>query len=122
MPYLLGWRTGWKADNEADTRFVVVGPDHDLRAEMQGFIDRAEVVPMRLITGAGYVRGAGGTFVPLSLDSYVLGYLDLDDLLASDDFGFQARLIHVLTERFATGNYGGSDCDDGSGKRWDEER
>ena len=28
-----------KADNEADTRFVIVGPDHDLRAEMQSFID-----------------------------------------------------------------------------------
>ena len=28
-----------KADAEADTRFVVVGPDHDLQAEMQDFID-----------------------------------------------------------------------------------
>ena len=73
--------------------------------QMQGFIDRAEVVPMRLITGAGYVQGAGGAFQPLSLDSFVLGYVDLDDLLASDDLGFQARLIHVLTERFATRDY-----------------
>lgn len=28
-----------KADAEADTRFVIVGPDHDLQAEMQTFID-----------------------------------------------------------------------------------
>jgi len=28
-----------KADREADTRFVIVGPDHDLQAEMQAFID-----------------------------------------------------------------------------------
>jgi CelD/BcsL family acetyltransferase involved in cellulose biosynthesis len=28
-----------KADNEADTRFVLVGQDHDLRAEMQSFIE-----------------------------------------------------------------------------------
>lgn len=28
-----------KADNEADTRFVVVGPDHDLQAEMEIFVD-----------------------------------------------------------------------------------
>ena len=72
--------------------------------QMQIFIDRAEVVPLRLITGAGYVQGPGG-FQPLSLDSYVLGYLDLEDLLASDEHGFQARLLHVLTERFATRNY-----------------
>jgi CelD/BcsL family acetyltransferase involved in cellulose biosynthesis len=28
-----------KAENEADSRFVIVGPDDDLRAEMQRFID-----------------------------------------------------------------------------------
>jgi CelD/BcsL family acetyltransferase involved in cellulose biosynthesis len=28
-----------KADLEADTRFFIVGPDHDLRAEMQAFVD-----------------------------------------------------------------------------------
>lgn len=28
-----------KADSEADTQFVIVGPDHDLRAEMQSFVD-----------------------------------------------------------------------------------
>jgi CelD/BcsL family acetyltransferase involved in cellulose biosynthesis len=27
-----------KADREADTRFVIVGPEHDLRAEMQSFV------------------------------------------------------------------------------------
>jgi CelD/BcsL family acetyltransferase involved in cellulose biosynthesis len=28
-----------RADNAADTRFIIVGPDHDLDAEMQAFID-----------------------------------------------------------------------------------
>lgn len=28
-----------KADREADTRFVIVGPEHDLRAEMQSFVE-----------------------------------------------------------------------------------
>ena len=28
-----------KADGEPDTRFIIVGPDHDLRTEMQNFID-----------------------------------------------------------------------------------
>ena len=28
-----------KADNEAETRFIIVGPEHDLQAEMQTFIE-----------------------------------------------------------------------------------
>ncbi len=28
-----------KAETEADTRFIIVGPDHDLQAEMQAFIE-----------------------------------------------------------------------------------
>jgi CelD/BcsL family acetyltransferase involved in cellulose biosynthesis len=28
-----------KADNEADTRFIIVGSDHNLQAEMQAFVD-----------------------------------------------------------------------------------
>jgi len=67
---------------------------------MQGFIDRAAVVPMRLITGAGYVGGG-----PLLMDSLQLGYVDLDDLMASDDLGFQSVIIHFLTERFNVRNY-----------------
>lgn len=66
--------------------------------QMRGFIDRAEVVPMRLITRAGLVDG-----LPLWVDSLQEGYLD--DTLASDDLSFQMNLIHLLTERFAVRNY-----------------
>ncbi|MGY0614927.1 eCIS core domain-containing protein [Vibrio sp. FJH11] len=65
-----------------------------------GFIDRAEMVPMRLITGAGYVGGA-----PLLMDELRRGYVDLDDLMASDDLGFQSVMLHFLTERFNVRNY-----------------
>jgi hypothetical protein len=68
--------------------------------QMRGFIDRAEVVPMRLITSAGFVGGG-----PLLVDSLELAYVDLDDLLGSDDLSFQLNLIHVLTERFGVRNY-----------------
>ncbi|WP_298984403.1 eCIS core domain-containing protein [Caldilinea sp.] len=68
--------------------------------QMQGFIDRPEIVPMRLITSAGRVDGA-----PLLVDSFIAGYVDLDDMLASDDLSFQMNLIHLLTERFRVRNY-----------------
>lgn len=67
---------------------------------MKGFIDRAEVVPMRLITAKGYVGGG-----PLFADSFASAYVDLDDLLADDLFSFQSDLLHFLTERFAVKNY-----------------
>jgi hypothetical protein len=72
----------------------------NLDRQMRGFIDRAEVVPMRLITSAGFVGGG-----PLLFDSFILGYVDLDDLLASDDHAFQIVLLHFLTERFQVRNY-----------------
>ena len=67
---------------------------------MRGFIDRAEVIPLRLITSAGRVGGA-----PLLVDSFNLAYLDLDDELASDNLSFQLNLIHLLTERASARNY-----------------
>jgi hypothetical protein len=68
--------------------------------QMRAFIDRAEVVPMRLITGAGRVDGQA-----LLVDSYNLAYVDLDDMLASDDISFQMNLVHLLAERFRVRNY-----------------
>jgi Domain of unknown function (DUF4157) len=68
--------------------------------QMRGFIDRAEVAPMRLITSAGLVGGQN-----ILVDFFDLGYVDLDDLLASDDGSFQMNLIHILVERFRVQNY-----------------
>jgi hypothetical protein len=82
--------------------------------QMRGYIDRAEVVPMRLITGAGYVDGG-----PLLVDSLQLGYVDLEDLLASDDLGFQSNFMHVLAERFAVRDYNRRLGTAGVGAEWD---
>ncbi|MBS0168327.1 MAG: DUF4157 domain-containing protein [Nitrospira sp.] len=71
---------------------------------LRGFIDRGEVVPLRLITSAGRVQD-GGRFVPLLIDNFDSGYLDLDDLLSSDDISFQLNLLHLLAERFRVPNY-----------------
>jgi Domain of unknown function (DUF4157) len=68
--------------------------------QMQSFIDRGEVVPMRLINRSGLVDGQ-----PLLIDSLQLAYVDLDDMLASDDLSFQLNLIHFLVERFGVRNY-----------------
>jgi len=67
---------------------------------MQGFIDRGELVPMRLITAKGRVGGG-----PLFADSFVSAYVDIDDLLADDVHSFQSDLLHFLTERFTVKDY-----------------
>ena len=68
--------------------------------EMRGFIDRGEVVPMRLITRQGLVGGGA-----LLIDSLQEAYVDLDDMMGSDDLSFEMNLIHFLTERFRIRNY-----------------
>jgi hypothetical protein len=73
--------------------------------QMEGLIDRAEVVPLRLITSAGRVGSAATGFGSLLIDSLEAGYLDLDDMRASDDNSFKMNLLHLLTERFAVPNY-----------------
>lgn len=72
---------------------------------MRGFIDKPETVPLRLITSAGLVRDGNDPWKPLSVDSFGLGYLDVDDMRASDDNSFQLNLLHLLTERFAVSRY-----------------
>ena len=78
--------------------FGVRSPNFD--HQMKGYIDRREVVPMRLITSSGRVGGG-----PLLVDSLQEAYVDLDDLLGRDDLSFQMNLIHILTERFGVNDY-----------------
>jgi hypothetical protein len=73
--------------------------------QVQGFIDRPELIPMRLTTGANRVGPPGGPFTTLLGDSLRAGYVDLDDLMADDDFSFRSDLVHFLTERFSIRNY-----------------
>jgi hypothetical protein len=72
--------------------------------QIRGFIDRAEVVPMRLITSAGLVMDSGG-YQTLLADSFTAAYVDLDDLLADDDYSFRSDLVHFFTERFHVPGY-----------------
>lgn len=72
---------------------------------MIAFIDSASVLPLRLITGAGLVGSAASGFSTLLVDSFMSGYLDLEDLMNSDDTSFQMNLIHILTERSRARNY-----------------
>jgi hypothetical protein len=72
--------------------------------QMRQFIDRNELVPMRLTAGADRV-GSGGHFTTLLGDSLREANVDLDDLMADDDFSFRSDLVHFLTERFSVQNY-----------------
>jgi len=72
---------------------------------IRDFIDRAQVVPLRVITSAGRVNNGAGGFDPLLQDSFVAGYVDLDDLLNTDNQSFQDIFIHFMSERFAVRDY-----------------
>ena len=72
----------------------------EFERQMRALIDRDEVLPMRLITRAGLSFGQ-----PVFVDEMLTGYVDVDDLLASDDRSLQLNLVHILTERGAVRDY-----------------
>jgi hypothetical protein len=74
--------------------------------QMIALIDRPERVPMRLVNRQALLGDpAHGFHDPVDGDAFQSGYVDIDDLLAGDDLGFQMLLVHFLTERAVTGNY-----------------
>jgi hypothetical protein len=61
---------------------------------------------MRLTNRHGLLGDpVAGFHDPVDGDAFTSGYVDIDDLLAGDDLGFQMLLVHFLTERAATRNY-----------------
>jgi len=84
------------------------GTETEFDRKMKTFIDPpSTVLPLRLTNRHGLLRSTpGGAFDSrVDADAWASGYVDIDDMLASDDLGFQVVLVHFLTERFATGNY-----------------
>jgi hypothetical protein len=64
--------------------------------QMRRFIDAGQNIRLRLITRAGQ---------PLLIDDVERGYVDLDDLLRSDNLSFQMNMIHFITERLQIPGY-----------------
>jgi hypothetical protein len=83
------------------------GDETEFDRKMKGFIDSATLIPLRLTNRQGLLRSQpGGAFDSrVDADAWASGYVDVDDMLASDDLGFQIVLIHFLTERDQTRDY-----------------
>jgi hypothetical protein len=74
--------------------------------QMQGFIDQAEVLPLRFTNRSGLTGNRVEGFNDrVQVDDYGSGYVDIDDLLASNDLGLQSALVHFLRERSSVSNY-----------------
>jgi hypothetical protein len=74
--------------------------------QMMALIDQEAVLPMRLTNRHGLLGDrTNGFHDAVDGDAFTSGYVDIDDLLAGDDLGFQMLLVHFLTERAATKNY-----------------
>jgi hypothetical protein len=74
--------------------------------QMVALIDQDPVLPLRLTNRHGLLGDqVAGFHDAVDGDAFTSGYVDIDDLLAGDDLGFQMLLVHFLTERAATSNY-----------------
>jgi hypothetical protein len=81
-------------------------PPSNFDLQMMDLIDRSEVVPVRLVNRQAMLGdAANGYHWRVDGDAFQSGYVDIDDLLAGDDLGFQMLLVHFLTERAVTRNY-----------------
>ncbi len=74
--------------------------------QMMGFIDQNALVPLRLTNRHGLLgTKSAGFHAQVDVDAFNSGYVDIDDLLASNDLGLQSVLVHFLRERSVTSNY-----------------
>ncbi len=73
--------------------------------QMLGFIVRDEIVPLRLVTSDGRALNSRGVLENIFIDTFQQGYLDFNDMEASDNDSFKMNMIHLLEERFATRDY-----------------
>ncbi len=74
--------------------------------QMVAYIDEAADIPMRFTNRHGLLGDkAVGFHWAVEVDSWLAGYVDIDDLLASSDIGLQTSLVHLLRERQLTRNY-----------------
>lgn len=85
------------------------GTETEFDRRMAAVIDSADVVPLRVTNRNGLMRARSDRPGPYDTrvagDSYITGYVDIDDVLATDNLALQGRLIHYLTERHATRRY-----------------
>lgn len=74
--------------------------------QMQRFIADAADIRMRMTNRHGLMgeRRVGFNW-GVEVDSWLSGYVDIDDLLASSPSGFMTSLVHLLRERQRTTNY-----------------
>jgi hypothetical protein len=81
-------------------------PPSSFDLQLIDLIDGHEVVPVRLVNRKARLGAREiGFHTPVDGDAFQSGYVDIDDLLAGDDLGFQMLFLHFLTERAVTRNY-----------------
>jgi hypothetical protein len=75
--------------------------------QMIEFIDAPGLIPLRLTTSQGLLGDPKSGRFPghVDGDAWASGYVDIDDMLASDDLGFQVVMVHFLRERATTHDY-----------------
>ena len=79
---------------------------NNFETQMMALVNQDAVLPMRMTNRHGLLGDrASGFHDNVDGDAFTSGYVDIDDLLAGDDLGFQMLLVHFLTERAATSNY-----------------
>jgi hypothetical protein len=82
------------------------GTETEFDRQMRSLIDDAKVIPLIITNRLGMARhGPTVPFEFVPVDDFDTGYVDIDDLLASDSISLQSTMLHFLTERIRTNRY-----------------
>ena len=81
---------------------------NNFEKQMVGYVKSPNLIPLRITNSQGRLGDPQhGYNVQIAFDDYHSGYVDIDDLLASDDLGLQEDIVHFLRERSDVPNYAG---------------
>ncbi|MGB6742639.1 MAG: DUF4157 domain-containing protein, partial [Terracidiphilus sp.] len=81
---------------------------NNFEKQMVDYVKSPNLIPLRITTSHGRLGDPQHGFnTQIAFDDYHSGYVDIDDLLASDDLGLQEDIVHFLRERNAVPNYAG---------------
>jgi uncharacterized protein DUF4157 len=98
----------FSVDENSDLRYTEnpYGTMTGFERQMKGFIDSGTPIRLRITNKSGLLPDDAGKFTKtVDVDDYESGYVDIDDLLGSDDLALQTLLVHFLTERAHTKDY-----------------
>jgi hypothetical protein len=100
------WDTTGLVADKAWLRCDPIPPTTRFQKFLREFVERTDqVIPLRFVPGEDPDPANPTDHRHICEDAFFSAAVDLDDLKAADDYGFQAVVVHILAERYSRPDY-----------------